>query len=96
MKKEKAKALINQALNRAIDHLAGARDKSLPTYLDSQVARFLDKLKEMEASLNSQPFKAQPSKVMTTAIADGWPFESELGKLICVAESAYGSLESNP
>jgi hypothetical protein len=50
----------------------------------------------MEASLNSQPFKAQPSKVMTTAIADGWPFESELGKLICVAESAYGSLESNP
>jgi hypothetical protein len=93
MKKEKAKALINQAIDRAIQHLAGTRDKCLPDNLDAQVTRFLDYLREMHASLESPAIKLQPRTAMTYAIADGWPFGSELAKMICAAESAYESLK---
>ena len=62
---------------------------TLPEYTDSQVMRFLETLHEMKCSLNDSVNTTRPKKYMAAAIADGWPFESELGKLICEAEVAY-------
>jgi hypothetical protein len=95
MKREKVKALVNQAINQATQHLAGARDASLPAFLDAQVVRFLDHLREMQTYLESSANKPPPSKAMAFAIADGWPIESELGKMICAAERAYDSLATH-
>lgn len=96
MKRHKAIATVDRALTMASDHVSGSRDPSLPNYMDSQVERFLETLKQMKASLESPDADWVSQKYMCMAIADGWPFESELGKLICEAEEEYHSLRASP
>lgn len=92
MNRDRVIAAVDRALNRATEHLAGNRDESLPDYMDSQVRRFQETLQEMKASLESPHEKRVSQKYMGMAIADGWPFESELGKLVCEAEDLYHSM----
>ena len=95
MNHQKTIARIDKAIERAAEHVGGQREACLPTYLDSQVERFLETLRLMKASLQSSTESNEPTQYMSRAIADGWPFESELGKLICEAEEAFHSRERN-
>ena len=83
---------IDEASNLAGRHVGGQRESGLPAYLDPQVERFLKTLLQMKARLEN-PTEATkvPDKYMGHAIADGWPFDSELGRLICEAENAFHS-----
>ena len=94
MKKDKVIEAVDRALKKASDHIAGNRDVTLPEYMDPQVERFADTLKEMKESLESPNGNWVSERYMGIAIADGWPFESELGRLICEAEDGYHSLKT--
>ena len=80
---------IDNALEFALAHTAGQRDATLPDYVDAQVHRFISTLRMMKSSLADPTSCEVPSRYMAMAIADGWPFESRLGKLICEAEEYY-------
>ena len=95
MNKGKVIDTVDRALTMATDHVSGNRDPTLPDCMDSQVHRFLETLKEMKSSLETPDAAWVSQKYMGMAIADGWPFESELGKLICEAEDAYHSLKAS-
>lgn len=86
---------IDRAIKRATEHVGGQREACLPPYLDPQVERFLETLRLMKAILQSSTEASEPSQYMSRAIADGWPFESEMGRLICEAETAFHSRGSN-
>ena len=91
MKRGEVLSVVKNALKMATNHLAGDRDKSVPRYLDPQVERFREVLLEMHNSLESAEAKPVLPKHMGISIADGWSFDSELGKLICEAERLYHS-----
>ena len=91
--KHKVINAVYLAIRRASLHLTGNRDQSLPAFLDPQVERFLEILRKMKNSLENQDCERVFQKQMGFAIADGWPFESELGRLICEAEVLYHSLK---
>lgn len=89
MNRETAVNRIEKAIERAERHVAGNRDTSLPEYMNPQVERFLQTLLQMRSAL-ADPVNAEvPKKYMGMAVADGWPYESELGKLVCEAEEAF-------
>lgn len=94
MKKDRVVEAVDRAARMASDHISGNRDVTLPDYMDPQVERFLETLKEMKASLENPDANWVSQKYMGMAIADGWPIESELGKLICEAEDGYHSLNA--
>ena len=95
MNRDKTIEAVDRALTMASDHVSGTRDPSLPNYMDSQVERFSETLKQMKYSLERPDADWVSQKYMCMAIADGWPFESELGKLICEAEDKYHSLRAS-
>jgi len=95
MKKDKAIEAVDRALTMASDHLSGRRDPTLPDYLDPQVQRFLETLKEMKASLEGPDGNWVSERYMCRAITDGWPFESQLSELVCEAECRYFSLKAS-
>lgn len=82
---------VRAARIRASQHLLGQRDMALPESLYDQVSRFEQVLQEMEAELLSGSIPER-SAMMSHAIVDGWPFESELGELIAKAEQMYLAL----
>lgn len=94
MKRDKVFATIEKALSRAEEHLGGSRDPSIPDYMDPQVRRFHETLREMKTSLECPHEERVSQKYMAFAIADGWPFDSELGKLVCEAEELYHSMNA--
>jgi hypothetical protein len=91
MQNEKALNAVIRAIESANDHLGGRRDNSLSSNLDSQIRRFAATLREMKALLESDNPKDKLDKYMARAIADSWPFDSNLGKLICKAEQLFHS-----
>ena len=94
MKKDRVIEAVDRALRMASEHLAGNRDASLPDYVDSQVARFAETLKEMKASLDNPHGNWVSEEYMAYGVVDGWPTESQLGRLICEAAHAYHSLKA--
>lgn len=82
---------IDKAVHRAERHLAGDRDGAVPNYMDPQVERFLQTLHQMRNTLTNPSASEAPRKYMGMAVADGWSYESELGKLVCEAEDAFHS-----
>lgn len=88
MNRQTAIDRVDKAIERAKRHVAGDRDTSLADYLDPQVERFLQTLLQMRAAMDD-PSADAPTKYMGMAIADGWPYESELGRLVCEAEDAF-------
>ncbi len=89
MNRETAVDRVENAIERAERHVAGDRDTSLPDYMNPQVKRFLQTLLQMRSAL-ADPLNAEiPNRYMGMAVADGWPYESELGKLVCEAEEAF-------
>ena len=95
MKKDKVLEAVDRALKMALDHLAGNRDVTLSDYTDSQVERFAETLEEMKASLVNPNGNWVSEEYMAYGVVDGWPAESELGKLICKAANAYHSLKAS-
>lgn len=91
MNRETAFDRINKAIVRAERHAAGDRDACLPDYMNPQVERFLNTLRQMLAAIANPANAKVPSKYMGMAVADGWPYESELGRLVCEAEVAFYS-----
>jgi hypothetical protein len=89
MGKSSAQNLIEAALARAIEHLAGNRDRGLPEYLDTHVTRFANTLTQMRDSLQREDAERVTDRYMCHVVADAWPFDSELGKMVCDAEAAY-------
>jgi hypothetical protein len=79
---------VRAAIERAEQHFTGSRDDSISFELDSQVRLFHRLLTEMENELHSGT-AAMRNDGMAHAIADCWPFESELGQLIIEAEYAF-------
>ena len=75
----------------ADNHLGGDRDPSLEQYLDDQIRRFRDNLEEMYNDIEAGTVLKRPA-TMGHAIVDGWPYESELGRLIVSAEDKYNQL----
>ncbi len=95
MKKDKVIDAIDRALKMALEHLAGNRDVTLPDYTDAQVERFVEMLREMKASLEKLNGNWVSEEYLTYGVVDGWPAESELGRLICKAAQAYRSFKAN-
>ena len=89
MNRETAVDRINKAIARAERHVAGDRDACLPDYMNPQVERFLDTLRQMRSAIDNPANAKVPSKYIGMTVADGWPYESELGKLVCEAEFAF-------
>ena len=93
MDKKQVLESVERAISRVEGHLGGSRDPSLPNYMDSQVRNFQETLWKMKASLELPEENRVSGRYMAFAIADGWPFVSELGKLICEAEQLYHSMK---
>lgn len=91
MNRQTATEKIEKAIDRVTKHIDGHREVCLPTYLEPQIERFLETLRQMKASMQNPTELCAIDKYMGHAIADGWPYESVLGKLICEAEDAYHS-----
>ena len=84
---------VRAARERAERHTMGDRDTSLSTRFDNQVSRFLDELRRMEAALEGRDH--DPINLgMSRAVADSWPYDSELGELIARAEVQYTNATS--
>ncbi len=93
MATDRVLAAVDRALGRATEHLAGNCDPRIPDHLDSQVQTMQQTLREMKFSLEDADGKHVQEKGMAHAIADGWPYDSELGQLICEAERLYHSVK---
>ena len=86
---------IDRAIERAERHVNGEREQCLPNYMDPQVERFLGTLRQLKEAAQNPANSDPPNKYMGMAIVDGWPYESELGKLVCEAEGAFHSYVAN-
>lgn len=91
MKRQRVIEQIDRAIERAERHVNGDREECLPTYMDPQVERFLGTLRQMKEAIQTPASFDTPEKYMGFAIADGWPYQSELGKLVCEAEEVFHS-----
>lgn len=84
----KALQAVITARERAESHISGNRDTVLTLEFDEQIKRFIDNLLKMEDSLKNNDTE-QVTIGMSRVIADQWPFNSEIGNLICKAEEQF-------
>lgn len=90
MTSEKAIKLVKNALD-LLEKEFLSPDPTLANILRGQKENFKHKLQEMyqHLNMNTVPEKNQRNLGVARAIADTWPYDSNLGEAIAKAERAY-------
>lgn len=83
--KRRALAAVTTAIQEIDAHLSDRRDPALGLEFDGQIRRFRERLALFEQAIQADQ-SPEADGAMTWAIADGWPLESSLARMISHAE----------